>query len=707
MVVCTEENLDEAAKAGVIATVVDLLRALNGGETGAENSPPPGVEELERDICFVLGLMAIKPEHQIAICNANALPTLVAMIKRYAKEGYTKVRALSGTSAQACRRAADAITNLAHENNSIKNWVRLEGGVFPLVTLLHSVDPKVQRAVAGTLRTLAFKNEENKNLIVERGALPLLIHMLRAEDSSIHYEAVGVIGNLVHSSHHIKQRVLDEGALQAVIELLSSPCQDSQREAALLLGQFATADGDYKSKIVQRGAVGPLIEMLTSRDVQLKEMAAFALGRLAQHHDNQAGIMSMGGLPPLLSLLDSSMPNLQHNAAFALYGLSENEDNLLHFIRNGALQRIQDCNLIPQASRDCIQKMTKRLQERLNGRMLGQALYILQGSQENDKVTIATALGLLFSNEYPTPKEFSKAMLERNVLIVLLDTVSNPKSSSEHQRQAATALHNVAVACGSAADLDLQTPSQNQSSLNEEVNEVEAPPEPRGSSHEGQGTEDDALSGYLGSKYINNPSMSDVKFIVEGKEFHAHKVQLHASSEIFRSMLEGDYKERMAASIPIPNIRWPVFEAMMTCIYTGKLEVQPDLAQELLQVSDQYMLDRLKHFCEAAINKQLTADNVSAVFELAESFNAPELAKRCALYCLHNYSKMIEHFEQTSVSLDAPKRGSKETPVQHFAHLINAMIPRLRAALVYDIQDRAGRDPGDHSLESDTSSLSE
>lgn len=681
------------------------MRALNGGEKGAQQRPPPGVEELERDICFVLGLMAIKPEHQMAICNANALPTLVAMIKRYANEGELKVRHLSGASAQACRRAADAITNLAHENNSIKNCVRLEGGVPPLVTLLHSVDPKVQRAVAGTLRTLAFKNEENKNLIVARGALPLLIHMLRADDSSIHYEAVGVIGNLVHSSHHIKQRVLEEGALQAVIELLSSPCQDSQREAALLLGQFATAEGDYKSKIVQRGAVGPLIDMLGSNDVQLQEMAAFALGRLAQHPDNQAGIMSMGGLPPLLALLDSSLRNLQHNAAFALYGLSENEDNLLHFIRSGAVQRIKACYLVPQASRDCIQKMTRRLQERLNGRMLGESLYVLQGAQGSDKLLIATALGLLFSHEYPSPREMSKAILDRNILDVLLEAVIDPKSMPAPQKQAADALFNIAVACGSAADLDAQL-SLNQKSGTGNDGEVEAPPDPRGGSREGEGADDDLPAGYLGAQYINNRSMSDVKFIVEGREWYAHKVQLHASSEIFRSMLEGNYKEKDASSIPIPNIRWPVFEAMMTCIYTGKLDVQPELAQELLQVSDQYMLERLKHFCEAAITKQLATDNVAAVFELAENFNAPELAKRCALYCLQNYSKVTVDLEEIqnpasktdkkggSLSLEQSELelASSYSVVQAYSNLLSPMIPKLKAALVHDIQERAGKE---------------
>ena len=45
--------------------------------------------------------------------------------------------------ASVVRRAADAITNLAHENVSIKSRVRTEGGIPPLVALLESYDPKV------------------------------------------------------------------------------------------------------------------------------------------------------------------------------------------------------------------------------------------------------------------------------------------------------------------------------------------------------------------------------------------------------------------------------------------------------------------------------------------------------------------------------------------------------------------------------------
>ena len=75
---------------------------------------------------------------------------------------------------------------------------------------------------------------------------------------------------------------------------------------------------------------------------------------------------------------------------------------------------------------------------------------------------------------------------------------------------------------------------------------------------------------YLGEQYVNNPMLSDVTFLVEGQQFHAHRIALLASSDTFRAMFDGNYIEKDASSIPIPNIRYAVFHAMMLCIYTGE-----------------------------------------------------------------------------------------------------------------------------------------
>ena len=131
-------------------------------------------EDVEKEACFILGLLAVKPEYQSRIASCGALSGLVRLLREHRLGTTTKSQPGSGGAA---RRAADALTNLAHENSDIKNMVREQGGIPPLVALLEALDLKVQRAAAGALRTLAFKNEENKNQIVECGALPILIQV--------------------------------------------------------------------------------------------------------------------------------------------------------------------------------------------------------------------------------------------------------------------------------------------------------------------------------------------------------------------------------------------------------------------------------------------------------------------------------------------------------------------------------------------------
>ncbi|CAI0559879.1 unnamed protein product [Linum tenue] len=565
---CFNEVVNVIVEGGAVPALVKHLQS--PPITEVDGSVRPFEHEVEKGSAFALGLLAVKPEHQQLIVDHGALPHLVDLLKRHT-EGTT--RAVTSV----VRRAADAITNLAHENSNIKTLVRREGGIPPLVELLEFADTKVQRAAAGALRTLAFKNDENKN-------------------------QVGVIGNLVHSSPNIKKEVLAAGAIQPVIGLLSSCCSESQREAALLLGQFAATDSDCKVHIVQRGAVGPLIEMLQSSDVQLREMSAFALGRVAQDPHNQAGIAHNGGLIPLLKLLDSKNGSLQHNAAFALYGLADNEDNVSDFIRVGGVQKLQDGEFIVQATKDCVAKTLKRLEEKIQGRVLKHLLYIMRVAEKIVQRRVALALAHLCA-----PDDQRLIFVDNGGLELLLGLLGS--ANMKQQLDGAIALYKLANKAMTLSPVDAAPPS----------------PTPQV---------------YLGEQYVNNATLSDVTFLVEGRRFYAHRICLLASSDAFRAMFDGGYREKDARDIEIPNIRWEVFELMMRFIYTGSVNVALDVAQDLLRAADQYLLEALKRLCEYTIAQDISLDNVASMYELSESFHAFSLRHTCILFILEHFDKL-------------------------------------------------------------------
>ncbi|CAG7911372.1 unnamed protein product [Brassica rapa] len=591
-----DENVEMMVENGVIPALVRYLEspwslAIN------PNVPKSCDHKLEKDCAVSLGLIAaIQPGYQQLIVDAGAIVPTVKLLKR-------RGVCLGCMEANAViRRAADIITNIAHDNPRIKTNIRVEGGIPPLVELLNFPDVKVQRAAAGALRTVSFRNDDNKNQIVELNALPTLVLMLQSEDPSMHGEAIGAIGNLVHSSPDIKKDVIRAGALQPVISLLSSTCLETQREAALLIGQFASPDSDCKVHIAQRGAITPLIKMLESSDEQVMEMSAFALGRLAQDTHNQAGIGQRGGIISLLNLLDVNTGSVQHNAAFALYGLADNEENLADFIKAGGIQRLQDDNFTVQPTRDCVVRTLKRLENKVHGPVLNQLLYLMRTTEKPIQMRIALALAHLCD-----PKDGKLIFIDNNGVEFLLELLY--LSGMKQQKYSSRALFELARKATSFAPEDSAPSSPTQRV-------------------------------FLGAEFVNNPTLSDVTFLVDGKQFYAHKICLVASSDIFRAMFDGLYKERNAQNVEIPNITWEVFELMMRFIYTGRIDITKHLAQELLVAADQYLIEGLKRLCEYTIAQDICVDNIPLMYDLADTFNASALRRACTLFVLEHYTKL-------------------------------------------------------------------
>ncbi|KAK7360864.1 hypothetical protein VNO77_02881 [Canavalia gladiata] len=118
----------------------------------------------------------------------------------------------------------------------------------------------------------------------------------------------------------------------------------SKREAALLLGQFATTDLDYK------------------------------------HHCSRSWTQN---------------GSLQYNATLALYGLADNEDNVSDFIRVDGVHKLQDGEFIVQATKDCVAKTLKRLEEKIHGRVLNHLLYLMRIPEKGVQRRVALALAHL------------------------------------------------------------------------------------------------------------------------------------------------------------------------------------------------------------------------------------------------------------------------------------------------------------------------
>ncbi|XP_065204315.1 speckle-type POZ protein-like [Planococcus citri] len=110
-------------------------------------------------------------------------------------------------------------------------------------------------------------------------------------------------------------------------------------------------------------------------------------------------------------------------------------------------------------------------------------------------------------------------------------------------------------------------------------------------------------------KCFNEDRFKDVKILVKGEEFRAHKMILATRSSVFEKMLCVDMLESKKNYIDITDMEPATFKEMLRYIYTGKVKNLDELAFELLPAADRFDLEELKIMCEGVLLKKLSPDN--------------------------------------------------------------------------------------------------
>ncbi|TMW56352.1 hypothetical protein Poli38472_006362 [Pythium oligandrum] len=101
-------------------------------------------------------------------------------------------------------------------------------------------------------------------------------------------------------------------------------------------------------------------------------------------------------------------------------------------------------------------------------------------------------------------------------------------------------------------------------------------------------------------RMLNNPSRSDVKFIVDGVPLYAHGCIIMARCEPLDKMLDGRTKDGTLSEIVIPDCSAEAFTALLEFLYTdevgalGSPNVDIEFLLELLSLADQYLVTGLE-----------------------------------------------------------------------------------------------------------------
>jgi len=129
------------------------------------------------------------------------------------------------------------------------------------------------------------------------------------------------------------------------------------------------------------------------------------------------------------------------------------------------------------------------------------------------------------------------------------------------------------------------------------------------------------------SQLLEDQTLSDVTFQVQGESIKAHSILVAAGSPVLAAMFQQDFIEKRTRDVKIQDTKAKVFKQLLRYIYTGKApEIgNEDIARDLLVAADKYAVECLKEECIEILIMKLSVGNAIPILILAHLHSAPKL----------------------------------------------------------------------------------
>ncbi|KAE8574724.1 hypothetical protein XENTR_v10003552 [Xenopus tropicalis] len=135
-----------------------------------------------------------------------------------------------------------------------------------------------------------------------------------------------------------------------------------------------------------------------------------------------------------------------------------------------------------------------------------------------------------------------------------------------------------------------------------------------------------------------------------GREFPAHRSVLAAATDYFAPLLSGQFEESRSGRVDMkwssePGPDLETVEAVIQYMYTGQIRVCTGNVHDVLDLSDRFLLLRLKEFCGEFLKKNLSLSNCVAIHSLAHMYSLTQLALKSAEMIRRNFFMVIQDDE--------------------------------------------------------------
>ncbi|XP_056284082.1 kelch-like protein 29 isoform X3 [Pseudoliparis swirei] len=146
---------------------------------------------------------------------------------------------------------------------------------------------------------------------------------------------------------------------------------------------------------------------------------------------------------------------------------------------------------------------------------------------------------------------------------------------------------------------------------------------------------------------------TDLKIIVEGKEFEVHQNVLASCSLYFKELVKrssGETRSGEPLELNMSNIGADVLELLLEFVYTGSLVIDSANAKTLLEAANKFQFNTFCKVCVSFLEKQLTAANCLGVLAMAEAMTCTELHNMAKAFALQNFPEVARQEEILGVS---------------------------------------------------------
>eukprot|EP01116_Phalansterium_solitarium_P003814 TRINITY_DN14647_c0_g1_i1.p1 TRINITY_DN14647_c0_g1~~TRINITY_DN14647_c0_g1_i1.p1 ORF type:complete len:358 (-),score=78.32 TRINITY_DN14647_c0_g1_i1:416-1489(-) len=147
------------------------------------------------------------------------------------------------------------------------------------------------------------------------------------------------------------------------------------------------------------------------------------------------------------------------------------------------------------------------------------------------------------------------------------------------------------------------------------------------------------------AELFDQPFLSDVSFVVEGRKFFAHKAIIAARSHYFDSLLRWGWREASQDEVVIHDVPADSFGVILRFLYADRVEFGSiDEAYELLKLGQFFGIESLGLACEEHVVEDFLDDtSVCSIWMVAQSLKAESLADTCLQHFVRRFRDCVHH----------------------------------------------------------------